>query len=122
VLFIHLAALASLRGSPRTRDRELLDMAIGHERAYWRHLLEGSALDEIWFDGLEQAVALLTLVGGADSAREAKVAIRRTPRLGGNPPNVRDQLFDLLRRLYRRGGGVAARPAGRTPGRCRAGA
>jgi tetratricopeptide (TPR) repeat protein/glycosyltransferase involved in cell wall biosynthesis len=107
ILFIHLAALASLRGSPATGDRELLEMAIGHERAYWRHLLDSAGLGEAWLDPLEQAIALLTLLGGADSAKEAKVAIRRTPRLGGTPLSARDQLFDLLRRLYRRGGGLS---------------
>jgi glycosyltransferase involved in cell wall biosynthesis len=96
ILFIHLAALASLRGSSAIGDRELLDMAIGHERAYWRHLLEGSGLGQALFDALEQTVALLTLLGGADSAREAKVAIRRTPRLRGTSLQMKDQLFDLL--------------------------
>jgi hypothetical protein len=120
ILFIHLAALAFLRGSPATGDRELLEMAIGHERKYWLNLLDSAGLEEAWSDPMEQVIALLTLLGGADSAREAKVAIRRTPRLAGTSPVVRDQLFDLLRRLYPRGGWpqwTAARPAGRTPGR-----
>jgi hypothetical protein len=107
MLFIHLAALATLRGSQATGDRELLEMAIGHERAYWLHLLGSTGLGEGYFDPLEQAIALLTLLGGTDSAREAKIAIRRTPRLGCIPPDVRDHLFDLLRRLYRRGGGLS---------------
>jgi hypothetical protein len=73
MLFVHLAALATLRGSEAIGDRELLDMAIGHERAYWLHLLEGARLEEALLDPMEQAIALLTLLGGTDSAREAKV-------------------------------------------------
>jgi tetratricopeptide (TPR) repeat protein/glycosyltransferase involved in cell wall biosynthesis len=107
ILFIHLAALAALRGSTTTDDGELLDMALGHERAYWRHLLKGAGLGEACFDGLEQAIALLTLVGGASSARDAKALIGRTPRLQGHSLDVKTRLFDLLRRLYRRGGGLA---------------
>lgn len=107
ILFIHLAALAALRGSSATGDRELLDMAVGHERACWRHLLAGSGLDEARFDALEQAIALFTLFGGAGSAREAKVTIGRTPRVSIVPPNLRGELFDLLRRLYRRDGGLS---------------
>ena len=107
MLFIHLAALAKLRGFTATGDRELLDMALGHERAYWRHLLEGAGPGEAWLDGLEQSIALLTLVGGVNSAREAKALIGRTPRLRGQPLDIKTQLFDLLRRLYRRSGGLA---------------
>jgi hypothetical protein len=69
MLFIHLAALASLRGSPAIGDHELLQMAIGHERAYWLHLLEGAGLGEAWLDPIEQAIGLLTLLGGADSGK-----------------------------------------------------
>jgi hypothetical protein len=38
-LFIHLAALANLRGRPSVDDKELLAMATAHERSYWRRLL-----------------------------------------------------------------------------------
>jgi hypothetical protein len=107
ILFVHLAALAALRDSTATGDLELLNMALGHERAYWRHLLEGARLGEVWLEGLEEALALLTLVGGANSAREAKALIGRTPRLRGQPLEAKTRLFDLLRRLYRGSGGLA---------------
>src|ERR1700674_4446978 len=53
-LFIHLIALATLRGQPSTDDRELLAMALGHERSYWRQLLVSENLPEHILPSLEQ--------------------------------------------------------------------
>jgi hypothetical protein len=89
LLFIHLAALATLRGLPSADDRELLSMALGHERSYWRQLLAGEGLSEDVLPALEQAVALFTLCGGKRTARETKsCSLKRreperwTPRFG----------------------------------------
>jgi hypothetical protein len=47
--FIHLAALATLRQQPSVNDNELIAGALGHERWYWRQLLEegGISSDEM---------------------------------------------------------------------------
>ena len=59
-LFIHLSALSHLRGQPSVDDKELLGMALAHERSYWRQLLTENGLLELQ-PALEQGVALLTL-------------------------------------------------------------
>ncbi|MCH7862980.1 MAG: SIR2 family protein [Proteobacteria bacterium] len=106
ILFLHLAALAALRGHDAGDDRELIETALGHERAYWRRLLTQHGLGESYLAGLEQAVALLTLLGGTRSARDARAILARTPLLRSVPGIMRDQLFEILRRLYRRDGGI----------------
>ncbi len=106
-LFIHLAALASLRQQPSVSDKELLAMALGHERSYWRQLLSDADLSDEILPPLEQAIALLTLCNGKRSATEAKKALARTPRLRELEPNMRSKLFDTLRRIYPLESGLA---------------
>ncbi len=99
-LFIHLSALVHLRGGSSVDDKELLATAVGHERSYWRQLLASEGLPDDALPSLEQAMALLTLFGGKRSAKEAKDAIARTPRLGEGDAAFRTRVFDGLRRLY----------------------
>ena len=106
VLFIHLAALNALRGRPTAGDIELLDACLGHERSYWRHLLDKHGLDDSALGGIEQALALLTLCGGAREAKGARDVLSQTPRLRHAPASVREEIFGLLRRLYRQDGGL----------------
>ena len=106
-LFIHLAALANLRGSPSVDDKELLAMAIGHERSYWRQLLSDEGMSDEMLPALEQALALLTLCNGKLTAKDAKAVLARAPRLRELDPSVRMKLFEALRRLYPLEGGLA---------------
>ena len=105
-LFIHLAALATLRGRPSVDDQELLAMAIGHERSYWRQLLSAHGMSDGMLPALEQAVALLTLCNGKPTTKDAKAVLARTPRLRELDPSLRITLFDALRRLYPLDGGL----------------
>lgn len=104
-LFIHLSALSHLRGQPSINDKELLGMALGHERSYWRQLLEADGLIELQ-PALEQAVALLTLCGPKRTAKDAKAILAKTPRLREVAPATLLKLFDVLRRLYPLEGGL----------------
>ncbi len=106
-LFIHLAALATLRGQPSLFDNELLAMAIGHERSYWLQLLSDEGMSEEMLPALEQALALFTLSNGKRTAKEAREVLARTPRLRELDPLVRMKLFDALRKLYPLEGGLA---------------
>ncbi|MEL7448609.1 MAG: tetratricopeptide repeat protein, partial [Pseudomonadota bacterium] len=106
-LFIHLAALSALQSESNQAAGELLGAVLGHERAYWRQLLAESGLGEELEAPLEQAVALLSLVGGTRSASEAKQLLERTPRLHRHTAEQRDMLFDALRRLFAFEGGLA---------------
>jgi hypothetical protein len=106
-LFIHLSALAHLRGAAGLSDLELLAAAVGHERKYWQYLLNEGAATQQDISGIEQAVALLTLCSPKRSAKEAKDLLAHTPRLRYLPSSTRTALFDLLRRVYPRDGGLA---------------
>ena len=104
-LFIHLAALAYLRGQPSINDQELLGAALGHERSYWRRLLEEGHLTDL-LPAFEQAVALFTLCGDRRTTKDAKALLGRTPRLQGADGRSLTQIFDILRRLYSIDGGL----------------
>ena len=106
ILFIHLAALAALRRATITDHKELLLFALSHERAYWRRLLERDGVDPHHLDSFEQLVALLTLIGGAQSAAETRDMVSQTPRLRDATPIVKNQMFDLLRPFTRPDGGA----------------
>ena len=105
-LFIHLAALAALHDDAERATEGLLGTVLGHERTYWRQLLAEDGLSDDMLQALEQGVALLTLVGGARSAGDAKRLLARTPRLHGRPAEQRDRVFDTLRRLFALEGGL----------------
>jgi tetratricopeptide (TPR) repeat protein/glycosyltransferase involved in cell wall biosynthesis len=107
ILFIHLAALATLRGRAITDHKELLVAILRHEREYWRRALGNAAVETDYLDGLEQLIALLTLIGGTRSAAETRHVINLTPRLREAAPRVKNQLFDHLRPLYGRNGGIS---------------
>ncbi|MBK8211101.1 MAG: tetratricopeptide repeat protein [Rhodospirillales bacterium] len=105
-LYLHLAALAVLRGEEVAGSRELLRTVLGHERQYWRELLGSDGKDEERRKQFEQCLALVTLVGGAQTAREARDVLKRSPLLRGRQQAEVDQVFDRLRRLYPWDGGV----------------
>jgi tetratricopeptide (TPR) repeat protein/predicted phosphodiesterase len=106
LLFIQLAALASVRGQVSINDQELLSTTVGHERSVWRRLLSSMGLSQDLLHGLEQGIALLTLSNGGRSAKSAKDLLARTPRLRALPTATRTCLFDLLRRIYPLEGGL----------------
>ena len=107
VLFIHLAALAKLRGQGPNDDKALIDHALGHERAYWRRMLGECGIKEARLDDLGQVVAHLTLIGGTRTAKESREVIEKTPRLKGVPGELVQAIFDLLRRMYQNHGGIS---------------
>ena len=105
-LFIHLAALATLRNQNTVNDKELLSMALGHERSYWRQLINSLPLPEQLLPAFEQAVAVFTLGGGRRTAKEARTLLTRMPRGRDLDSDTRQNLFDGLRRLYPLEGGI----------------
>jgi len=108
VLFLHLAALAALHGRSLQDEDELLDTALDRERDYWKRSLDDDGLDPGALDGVAQAMAMLTLVNGTSTAREARAVLTAAPRLSGMGEPERNRLFDRLHALYPRGGGIDA--------------
>lgn len=99
-LFIHLAALATLRGKPSVDDKALLNMLLAHERSYWRQLLDGEKISDQALPAMQQALALLTLCGGKRTAKEAKGLVGRAPKFRALEGAIQVKIFDVLRRLY----------------------
>ena len=99
-LFIHLSALAQLRERSSLDDSELLSTELGHERSYWRKLWNDEATADQMLPAIEQAVALLTLINGRRSGRDAKAALASVPRLRNLPETTQICVFDMLRQIY----------------------
>ncbi|MBF0161012.1 MAG: tetratricopeptide repeat protein [Magnetococcales bacterium] len=108
-LYIHMAALASLRGQDVSLGADdLLELTLSHERDYWSKCGMEAGLDERMVDGIAQAVLQFTLVGGVGSDKGAKALIKRTPQTRDWTPAQQLELFKLLRRLYpQENGGIA---------------
>ena len=88
------------------RDVELLDAVLGHERHYWQLLVGGRVDADAVLLAFEQALALITLLGGTRTATDTKATLAETPRCEGKQ-ELRERLFDLLRQLYPQDAGVA---------------
>ena len=101
VLMIQMAALAKLSGDDTGADQDLLDNTLGHERRYWRKLLDlTDDADDAPLKTFEQSLALFTMLGGRDSDAAAKDVIARVPRLRNLGPEAELSMFDCLRRFY----------------------
>ncbi|WP_295384312.1 toll/interleukin-1 receptor domain-containing protein [uncultured Thiodictyon sp.] len=108
ILLIHFAALARLRGFESSRDIELLDGVLGHERQYWQLLLAEDPEAATVLPAFEQVLALITLLGGTRTAADTKAVIAETPQCKGRPREWLERLFAQLRQLYPQEGGVSA--------------
>lgn len=96
VLYLHMAALASVRGLRFTAET-LMDDILEHEEHFW--LLQakemgGDIAEEIFVDKARRAVASLTLFGGAPSREQAEALFERVLK------RVEERLVYLLARLY----------------------
>ena len=107
-LFVHLAALCALRGQVLESAHELIDAALAREREYWKRAVDGVDFQGRGLDGVEQVVALATLVGGARSTSDARRLVIGAPRLRGLAPLQQDRVLDAVRNLYPLGVGIDA--------------
>ncbi|MBF0380842.1 MAG: tetratricopeptide repeat protein [Magnetococcales bacterium] len=110
LLYIHMTALASLREEKVSLAADdLLDLTLSHERDYWEKCGKEAGFDVHMIDGISQVVLQLTLAGGTDSSKDAKIVIRHTPQSRDWTAQQRIELFNLLRRLYSNdGGGISS--------------
>ena len=107
-LLLHLAALMALLGRNLETGSDLLTVALDREQDYWRSSLSSSGLDHALLPGMKQALALLTLTGGTTTARDAREILLLVPALRDAGDAERRQVFDHLRTLYPREGGIDA--------------
>lgn len=100
VLYLHMAALASVEGRS-TSPRSLLSDTLRHERQYWSQDLlvadpaSGHAARRFHHD-IDRAVMAVALAGGADTDARLDVLLARA----GVEPGVRDALKERLVDLY----------------------
>jgi tetratricopeptide (TPR) repeat protein len=102
-LYIHLYALAHVRQITVT-PTQLLRSILAHERSYWRHVIESSGGTDVTLDAIEEALALVTLVGGKRSAKDTRNLLSRHPPLATQ--NMQS-LFSVMAQLYPDEGGIA---------------
>lgn len=96
-LFLHIAALASLRGDQPVTEEELLDWVLLREEGTWRRALDAVGLPAAqFFEPLAQGAALLTLAGGAATTVEAWSLLRRVPSLADQPNVTLEALLRIL--------------------------
>jgi hypothetical protein len=114
VLFVHMAALiAVLEGKIVEVDR-LARAVLNRERGFWEKRGQQAGLNELVLgEGVEQAVAFLTVLGGAADGKRAEALLARVPRLRGQTPAALRGLANLLHDLY--GGRQWIEPLGPDP-------
>ncbi|MCP5366380.1 MAG: tetratricopeptide repeat protein [Hyphomicrobiales bacterium] len=95
-LYLHMAALAFLHGETLEHETELLDFVLAREDDMRARQADG----QFSAQALAQAMAAVTLAGGADDAGEARDLLRRAPLLAdfGNEDLRRVQ--SILQGLY----------------------
>ncbi|MBI4185265.1 MAG: tetratricopeptide repeat protein, partial [Proteobacteria bacterium] len=107
-LFIHMAALSAVWEGKRLDTADaLMDFVLHHERRYWRSAARELEMPVSLDPAIEQAVALVTLAGGAIEKPLARRLVSSAPALAGRAEDS-GKVFGLLDSLYRR-----PRPAGR---------
>ncbi|MBN9682923.1 MULTISPECIES: tetratricopeptide repeat protein [unclassified Corallococcus] len=108
VLFIHLAAMAALSGERPETATSLLEATLRRERRYWHEAAKAQGLQPSFYQGLEQAVAILTLRAGVKDGRDARQIISSIPSLQGVGIDVVNKILGVLRTFYALSGRIDA--------------
>lgn len=108
VLFIHLAAMASLSGERPETAISLLEATLRRERRYWHDAARAQGLPESLYPGLDQAVAIITLQSGANNGAEARRILESVSGLRGAGPDALNKILEVLRIFYSVSGRIDA--------------
>lgn len=104
VLYLHMAALAAIRGERIESAEGALQQTLAHERLFWDQQVSSLRLDGAWTpsvkDALASAVAAFTLVGGAKSRHHAQTILGRLLKDSSLQTQHLAALLGLLRQLY----------------------
>lgn len=100
-LFVHLAALANVRGRQLARGDELLDDVISRERRFWDTRVQALGLNAQRHSALvSQAVALVTLIGGCRTRTRVRDLVATVPLAVGLPAIDLDAISRMLCEIY----------------------
>jgi nucleoside phosphorylase len=100
VLLLHMTALASIDGIVVKGEDGVLNYVLRRERRFWQDLTEKAELPQMLSDGISQAMAVLTLAGGAPNRPTAVDMLRKVPLLRGQPPAVLWSITNILHTAY----------------------
>src|SRR5215208_2256153 len=103
VLYLHMAALAALRGERIETAESALEQTLAHEQFFWRNRVSDLGLDRsltsLMNKAVEPAVAAVTLVGGARTLQHAQALLDRVlkdlPLQPHHPATILGLLIDL---------------------------
>jgi hypothetical protein len=99
-LLLHMAALDLVEGVAVTGDQGILGFALDRERRFWRERGNSLGLESIYDRAILQAVAAVTLMGGAKTRADAIQALSKLPLLRNDRPIVLDTIAQLLHDSY----------------------
>lgn len=101
ILLLHTAALAAIEGVKVKGDGDsLLDFLLDREMAYWQRRAHQLQLPAYLSPAFRQAMAVITLIGGAGSSEEALDLLQSLPLLQGTGPAILRALADILHECY----------------------
>lgn len=100
VLLLHMAALASVEGVQVEGEDGILDYVLRRERRFWTTNAQTRGIPQVLHEAIGQAMAVLTLGGGATSKRNANQVLRKVPLLKDQPPAVLNAISQLLHSTY----------------------
>jgi Trypsin-like peptidase domain len=100
VLLLHISALAAIDGVQVNGEQGILDYMLGRERRFWSKQVEAGGLSHLLEHGIAQAMAVVTLGGGATDPRHASRILRKIPLLQDQPEIVRRAIATLLHEAY----------------------
>jgi hypothetical protein len=100
VLFLHMSALATIEGVQVKGDQGILNHVLRRERGFWSRNVKAMGLSALLDDAVAQAMAVLTLGGGAIDARHARKVLSAIPLLRDQPELVRFGIASMLHDAY----------------------
>ena len=99
VLLLHMAALAAVDGVVVKGDEGILDYVLKREHRFWSRQLETAGLP-LLEKGVAQAMAVLTLRGGAHARSHAVTILRDIPQLRSRDELELRRIADILHEAY----------------------
>ena len=100
VLLLHMSALAAIDGVAVKGDQGILDYILQRERGFWSERARAKDLPALLVPGIAQAMAALTLGGGARTRKDAVAVFRQIPLLSDQKTAVLNGVSTLLHDTY----------------------
>jgi hypothetical protein len=100
ILLVHMMALAAVEGINVKDENGILDWILARERRFWRSRAAVRGLPGPLADKLGEAMALFTLIGGADTSQSALAYLARLSSFGDQTQANREAVVQLLHECY----------------------